>query len=124
MTLLLDTHVVLWWLEGAPLSDEALASVGRADTVVFVSAASAWEMGIKASLGKLRMPEDLGVRLEVERFTALAVTVAHGLEVATLPALHSDPFDRLLVAQARLEGLTLVTRDERLGAYGVPILAA
>jgi PIN domain nuclease of toxin-antitoxin system len=81
-------------------------------------------MGIKAALGKLRLPADFGAHLQAERFTQLPVRIAHGLEVAALPLLHTDPFDRLLIAQARLEGLTLVTRDERLAEYEVPIVAA
>jgi PIN domain nuclease of toxin-antitoxin system len=122
--LLLDTQVVLWWLDDAPMSRAAHAAIARASNIVCVSAASAWEIGIKVALGKLRAPDDLAELLRRERFAPLSVTVTHGLAVAELPPLHGDPFDRLLVAQARLEKLTLVTRDERLAAYGVEILAA
>ena len=124
MKLLLDTHVLLWWLEDAPLSRPAHAAISRASNIVCVSAASAWEIGIKAALGRLRAPDDLVSRVQAERFAPLSVTIAHGLAVGSLPTLHGDPFDRLLVAQARYEGLTLVTRDERLAEYGVPVLAA
>ena len=124
MKLLLDTHVVLWWLANAELSVEAHDAISRPSSIVCVSAASAWEIGIKVALGKLRVPGDLGAQLQSERFTQVPVRIAHGLEVARLPELHGDPFDRLLVVQARLEGLTLVTRDERLSEYGVPVLAA
>ena len=124
MKLLLDTHVLLWWLADDPLSraaDEAMRSPRNA---VCVSAASAWEIGIKVGLGKLRPPESLSTRLREERFTPLPVTVEHGLRVGELPLLHKDPFDRLLVAQAQLESLTIVTRDPRIARYDVPVLAA
>lgn len=124
MKLLLDTHVLLWWLAGEPMRQEATAEIRHPRSLVHVSAASAWEIGIKQSLGKLRLPDDLEERLRVERFTPLPVTVAHGLAVAGLPPHHRDPFDRLLVAQAQAEGLTLITRDPRLTAYGVATLAA
>jgi PIN domain nuclease of toxin-antitoxin system len=124
LKLLLDTHVLLWWLDDAPMSRAAHSAIARASNIVCVSAASAWEIGLKVGLGKLRAPDDLAGRLKTERFSPLSVTIAHGLAVADLPSLHGDPFDRLLVAQARLENLTLVTRDERLAGYGVDILAA
>ena len=124
MRLLLDTHVLLWWLDDVPLGRKAHDAISRASNVVCVSAASAWEIGVKVAIGKLRVPDDLEARLHDERFVPLPVTMAHGLGVASLPRLHGDPFDRLLVAQARHEGLTLVTRDERLAGYGVPLLVA
>ncbi|MFA6112218.1 MAG: type II toxin-antitoxin system VapC family toxin [Candidatus Latescibacterota bacterium] len=123
--LLLDTHVVLWWLDDpqqiAPKAREAIAD-GLND--VFVSAASAWEVAIKAALGKLQAPDDLEAALAEAGFTTLPITVRHALGVRELPDVHQDPFDRILVAQARIEGLTLVTRDPRLGQYGVTVLAA
>ena len=124
MKLLLDTHVLLWWLAEEPLEAGAREAIESPRNVVCVSAASAWEMGIKVGLGKLRPPESLSIRLREERFTPLPVTVEHGLRVGELPLLHKDPFDRLLVAQAQLEGLTIVTRDERIAQYDVETLAA
>ena len=124
MNLLLDTHVVLWWLGDQRLTDAAYAAIATPDNAVFVSAASAWEIGVKKALGKLRAPDDLEELLERERFMPLPVTIAHGLAVGSLPKVHGDPFDRLLVAQAGRESLTLVTRDERLGEYGIPIVLA
>jgi PIN domain nuclease of toxin-antitoxin system len=124
MKLLLDTHVVLWWLQNAPLRAEADEAIREPRNDVVVSAASAWEIGIKTALGKLRIPHDLDDLLAGERLTPMPVTIAHGLAAGTLPPIHTDPFDRLLVAQAQLEQLTIVTRDERLRDYGVPIIAA
>ena len=115
---------MLWWLANAPLRREAHDAIGQPANAVYVSAASAWEIGIKVALGKLSAPDDLVTQLQSKRLEALPVTIAHGLAVGSLPRVHSDPFDRLLVAQAQLESLTLVTRDERLAKYGVPILTA
>ena len=125
MKLLLDTHVLLWAL-GNPssLSPDARAAIENPRTPVLVSTASAWEIGVKVSLGKLRAPVDLAEQLRDKRFTPLPVSIAHGLRVGALPLHHRDPFDRLLVAQAQLEGLTIVTRDERIAAYDVETLAA
>lgn len=124
MRLLLDTHVLVWWLDDAPIEREARAAIENAKNPVCVSAASAWELGIKIGLGKLTPPERLASRLGEERFTPLPVTIEHGLRVGELPLHHKDPFDRLLVAQAQLEGLTIVTRDPRIALYDVETLAA
>ena len=125
MRLLLDTHALLWALEApASLTPDARAAIENPRNPVLVSAASAWEMGVKVSVGKLRAPRDLGDQLREKRFTTLPVTLEHGLRVGELPLLHRDPFDRLLVAQAQLEGLTIVTRDPRIAAYDVETLAA
>jgi PIN domain nuclease of toxin-antitoxin system len=91
---------------------------------VSVSAASVWEVGIKRALGKLQVPRDVLRALRDAGFEALPITWDHGLAAASLPPHHRDPFDRMLVAQARLEGLTLVTRDPIFAVYGVPVLAA
>ena len=125
MRLLLDTHVLLWWLaDDARLGVEARTAIAAGDAQVAVSAASAWEIAIKQRLGKLRAPDDLAAQLAQHRFVPLAVTVPHALRAEALPPVHDDPFDRMLVAQAELEGLTVVTRDADIGRYGVPILAA
>lgn len=124
MKLLLDTHVLLWWLGEEPITREARAAIESAKNPVCVSAASAWELGIKIGLGKLEPPERLSYRLSEERFLPLPVTIEHGLRVGELPPHHKDPFDRLLVAQAQLEGLTIVTRDPRIALYDVETLAA
>jgi PIN domain nuclease of toxin-antitoxin system len=122
--LLLDTQALLWWLgDDAHLDGSAAETIAEAEFVA-VSAASAWEIGIKQAIGKLTGPDDLSAELATNGFTELPVTVAHALAAGALPPHHSDPFDRMLVAQARLEGLTLVTRDDRLADYGVAHLRA
>jgi PIN domain nuclease of toxin-antitoxin system len=125
VTLLLDTHAFLWWLGDDPqLGATARSAVADPETLVLVSAASAWEIAVKRALGKLRAPGSISDWIVTAGFLELAISVAHAVRSAELEPLHRDPFDRLLVAQAELEGLTLVTSDERLAAYGVPTLAA
>ena len=91
---------------------------------VFVSAVSAWEIAIKRGAGKLKTPDDLEVQLAAAGFLPLPITLAHAAAVEHLPMHHRDPFDRMLVAQAHLEHLTLVTRDAALAAYGIDVLPA
>ena len=125
MNLLLDTHVVLWWLADAPeLGATARAAIADRGNVVQVSAVTAWEIVVKRALGKLEMPEDWEEALAEEPFTRLAVTWSHALRVGTLPDVHRDPFDRLLVAQAMAENLTLVSHDDILARYGIRLLRA
>lgn len=124
MRLLLDTHVLLWWFADEPLSDAADREIRAARNVVCVSAVSGAEIGVKTATGKLRTPPDLKGQLRKHRFTPLPITVEHGLLVGELPLHHRDPFDRILVAQAQLEGLTIVTRDPRISRYDVATLAA
>ncbi len=126
MNVLLDTHTFLWWLEDNPrLSPRAREVIANEDNTVFLSAASGWEITIKARLGKLRLTgtEDLE-RFVVEQmvanaFTALPVHLSHALHVCTLPLLHRDPFDRLLVAQSQLERMPIVTNDRWIQRYPV-----
>ncbi len=124
MRLLLDTHVVLWQLSGErELSQSAIAAIAAADDLLF-SVVSFAEIGIKAAVGKLVVPPDLQAKITDAGVRSLALAAAHGLAVAQLPTHHRDPFDRLLIAQAMTEGLTLVTADANFAAYGVPIVAA
>ena len=123
MNLLLDTHVLIWWDEGRRLSGAARRAIETADTV-YVSAASAWEVAIKTGLGRLRPTRTVGEAAEESGFLELPVTFRHAQRVSGLPALHRDPFDRLLVAQADLEGLTLVTRDPVFEQYTVELIEA
>jgi len=123
MRLLLDTHVVIWWDLGAPLSAEAHRAIMEADEVC-VSAVSEWEVAIKAGLGKIRSKRSIETVVRENGFTELPVLMRHAHRVRTLPTLHRDPFDRLLIAQAQAEGLRIVTRDEAVIAYAVPSLRA
>ena len=124
MRLLLDTHVAMWWTdERDDLLRDAQLAIARAD-LVYVSLASAWEVAIKIGAGKLRLPAPFEEGVRASGFTPLPITFAHTETVARLPRHHGDPFDRMLVAQAQVDGLTLVTRDRRLAAYRVPILWA
>lgn len=129
MKILLDTHVWLW-LQAAPerLSEHALAQLRDGANELYLSAASGWEIAIKHALGKLPLPEPperyVPSRLETSGMAALPVAMRHTLRVADLPDHHRDPFDRLLVAQAQLESMRLMTVDPRVGVYDVEILQA
>ena len=125
MNLLLDTHVLLWWLDDPlQLSEKARTAVAEGGNSVFVSAAAAWEITIKKSLGKLDAPDDLEEVMVEERFQPLPITIPHALAVVTLPPIHQDPFDRIQIAQAKLENLTLVTRDLFIQQYDLNLLEA
>jgi PIN domain nuclease of toxin-antitoxin system len=124
VSLLLDTHVVLWWLADDPqLPDEIKTRLDR-EPDVRVSAATIWEIAIKQALGKIVAPADLPERVRDTGFRELPVGFAHAMAAGRLPLIHTNPFDRMLVAQARCEGLTLVTRDPHCQQYDVPILPA
>lgn len=123
MKLLLDTHALLWWVtDAAALSRRARAAIAAPDNECLVSAASAWELAIKVSLGRLEvegaLSRFLSEQLAVNRFRALPVELAHAVRVASLPFHHRDPFDRLLVAQALEEGAAVVSADKVLSRYG------
>lgn len=123
--LLLDTNALLGWLFELPvLGKKARQLVRSENSTVFVSSVSAAEIAIKSALGKLEAPDDLEDALAASAFVQLPLTVRHGLGLRELPRLHGDPFDRLLVAQARCEGLTIVTSDKKLAAYDVSLVDA
>lgn len=125
MRLLLDTHVVLWWLGASErLSTQAEEAINNVESAVFVSAVTACEIAQKSVVGKLRFPDDLTEQISANDFTELPITARHALATTNLPLHHRDPFDRLLVAQAQCEGLTLVTANRKLTVYEVPILPA
>lgn len=125
MRLLLDTHTLLWVLSDLPrLRESARELIADRQNDVFVSAASAWEIAIKSGTGALRAPPELGAQLDAKAFSPLPITIVHGLHAGALPLHHRDPFDRMLVAQAQLEGLTIVTRDPNIPRYGVATLPA
>ena len=121
MNLLLDTNVLLWWFADSPRLSRDAREIITASPVVYVSAATTWEIEIKRTLGKLRAPPDLEGALSASHFVPLPITVPHSIAAAKLPRHHDDPFDRMLIAQANSEGLTLLTSDYRLRDYGVNI---
>ncbi|HLQ55190.1 MAG TPA: type II toxin-antitoxin system VapC family toxin [Streptosporangiaceae bacterium] len=124
MRLLLDTHALLWWLADEGLTTQARDAIADPANLVAVSAASAWEISIKKALGKLTAPDDLERQLQAGGLTPLPITIAHGTAAGRLPRHHEDPFDRMLIAQAFAEGLTIMTRDKRFDDYGVALLSA
>ena len=124
MKLLLDTHVVLWWrLDSPRLKRGARDAIATAD-LVWVSAVSGWEVAIKQGLGKLRLADPFASMVEASEFGELPVTLQHAEQLATLVSHHTDPFDRMLVAQAQVEGATLVTHDRRFQPYDIPVVWA
>ena len=125
MNLLLDTHTLIWALEGNPaLSVAARDAIVDGNNIVFVSAVSVWEISIKKALGKLEAPDTLLEEIERHRFTPLEITLEHGDRAGKLPPIHMDLFDRMLIAQTQSEQLTLVTRDVEIQKYQVQYLAA
>ena len=122
MKLLLDTHVALWWQrDDRRLGKAARRAIATAD-VVWVSAVSGWEVAIKMALGRLRLTEPFSVLIAADDFTELPLTLAHADALAALPSHHRDPFDRVLVAQAQVEGATVISHDRAFAPYGLPMI--
>jgi PIN domain nuclease of toxin-antitoxin system len=121
--LLLDTHALLWSV-GDPdhLSASAREVLGAGVVPAYVSAASVWEIAIKRASGKLKVPGDLLENVRAAEFGELSVSFEHATRAGALPPHHGDPFDRILVAQAQMQGLVMVTSDARIAAYDVPVL--
>ena len=127
MRLLLDTHVFLWWNEASPrLSRRARHLLSNPENKLYFSVVSAWEMALKVQSGKLGLPTAVSVyvpaRLNHYGMDALTVTLEHVLASSALPAHHRDPFDRMLIAQAQVEELTIVTHDKEFRKYAVEII--
>jgi PIN domain nuclease of toxin-antitoxin system len=127
MKVLLDTHTFLWWITDDPqLSMGARETMEDPDNELFLSAASGWEIAIKARLGKLKLPDDLqgfvSEQLRINAIQVLPIQMAHALRVYTLPDHHRDPFDRLLVAQSQLEQLPILTDDPQIAQYSVTVI--
>jgi PIN domain nuclease of toxin-antitoxin system len=123
MKLLLDTHILLWWLNQAQkLSPTEMETIANPDNLVFVSAVTAWEIVIKKMIGKLEAPDDLPAALAANNFLELPITIEHSQKLYRLPLHHQDPFDRMLVAQAMSADLTLMTRDPKLALYNIRII--
>ncbi len=125
MRLLLDTHIYLWWLDSPTLlADKARLAIANPRNVVFVSSVSIIEIAMKQANGKLKTTELPEAKLPECRFHELPVTIVHAAALRSLPPMPKDPFDRLLVAQALTEGLTLITRNLNLQRYDIPLIAA
>lgn len=124
MRLLLDTQILVWILvDDARLRRAIRATLQSADAI-HISTASIWEISIKRSQGRLTVPDDLLDRVRASTIEPLAVTIEHGWLAGGLPMIHADPFDRMIIAQAIAEGMTIVTSDRRMRDYGVPVIAA
>lgn len=127
MKLLLDTHVFLWWIAGDPRLPSKINEIIRnVENKLFLSAASGWEIAIKANLGRLQLPSELkdfiSEQLVINDIKSLPIQMKHALHVYTLPNYHRDPFDRLLVAQSQIENLPLITADAQIARYPVKII--
>ena len=127
MRVLLDTHAFLWWVtDDAHLSSRARAIIADGDNELFLSAASGWEMAIKTRLGKLHLPDNpasfVFEQLKINAIEPLAIQMTHALRVYSLPGHHRDPFDRILVAQAQVERMPIITADPQVAQYDVEIL--
>jgi PIN domain nuclease of toxin-antitoxin system len=124
VNLLLDTHTFIWWAAVDPrLPETARESIANPSNRVVVSAVSVWEISIKKAIGKLSFRHDVLNALARTGFESLDITPHHAHRAGSLPLHHADPFDRMLVAQAQIEGLVLVSQDRQLQPYGVPLLA-
>lgn len=125
MRLLLDTQVLIWTLRNPKrLSEQARNAITAGENRVFVSVASPWEMAIKTALGNLTPPDDLEAQLEDKSFELLPIALRHTRAVASLPRHHGDPFDRMLIAQAQVDGMTLITSDRQIKRYQVTLMPA
>ncbi|NKB23716.1 MAG: PIN domain-containing protein [Kiritimatiellae bacterium] len=123
MNLLLDTHILLWWLDDHPnLPNEAKQSIENPNHLIVVSVVTLWAIAIKASLGKIDVPTEFEAALDGEPFQQLAIKLYHAHAIRNLPAHHRDPFDRMLVVQTQQETLTLMTHDKQFSAYDLKLI--
>jgi PIN domain nuclease of toxin-antitoxin system len=123
MRVLLDTHALVWWVEGREkLSAAARERIEDSDNAVFVSAASAWELAIKMRLGKFKsreLSERLDEHIVEEGFEALSISIEHALRAGAFDSPHKDPFDRMLIAQAQVEDLSVISKDTAFDSFAV-----
>ncbi|MFT7035467.1 MAG: PIN domain nuclease of toxin-antitoxin system [Cyclobacteriaceae bacterium] len=125
MNILIDTHVLLWWLDDPKkLSSQAHQLIESLENNIFVSAAVVWEIIIKKSIGKLKAPDNLLEMLKDEGFISLPITELHAMRLEQLPPIHQDPFDRIQIAQALAEGFTMISKDEKILQYDLACLRA
>ena len=125
MSYLLDTHTLLWWLSENPiLSKQAKTIISTPKNLIFVSAVSAWEISIKKAIGKLEAPDDLEQAITYNNFTPLEITIKDGNLAGKLSNYHNDPFDRMLIAQAMNNNLTIITKDSKIPQYKVKTILA
>jgi PIN domain nuclease of toxin-antitoxin system len=123
MKILLDTHILIWWLSKASrLSQAEIDLITDSDNFIFVSAATAWEIAVKKMIGKLEAPDDLPAALAVNNFLELPITIEHSQKLYKLALHHNDPFDRIMIAQAISEDLTFMTRDAKIALYDIRIV--
>ena len=123
MNLLLDTHVALWWLDDSPsLSKKGRTLIADTDNLIVLSAVVIWEIRIKQALGKLEIPSNFYTVIKQQGFEMLPISPDHAYAVGDLPMVHRDPFDRMLLAQAKLENLSIVTHDTTFQRYGISVL--
>ncbi|MCK4541558.1 MAG: type II toxin-antitoxin system VapC family toxin [Spirochaetales bacterium] len=123
MNLLLDTHIILWWLsDDAQLSADHRDLLSDTGNLCLISSASIWEISIKQGLGKLKIPSNFLDVLKTQGFSELSVTWEHSKRVTDLPMHHRDPFDRMLIAQAQIEKLVLLSVDEQIKKYNVKVI--
>ena len=123
MKILIDTHILLWWLEASPrLAERGRKEIDSENNEIYVSCVSLWEIAIKTAIGKLKVPDGLSEVLKENAITVLPVLPPHVTSCSTVPALHSDPFDRMLVAQTLAEDMTLMTHDKQISAYAISCL--
>jgi PIN domain nuclease of toxin-antitoxin system len=121
VNLLLDTNALIWWVTGTPMANGVEVDIADPEVPVSVSPVSIWEIAIKQAVGRLRVDGRVIDHVEEGGFVPLPISLAHGERAGGLPLHHKDPFDRMLIAQAQLEGLTIVTRDLAFDAYEVPV---
>lgn len=125
MRILLDSHILLWWLENpSRLHPSTRSAINNPENEAYFSAASLWELGLKRAKGKLKFRDGIAETLTEDGFQALSITVAHAERSIKLPPIHHDPFDRLLIAQAIQEGLVIATRDRMMLQYCTNVIEA
>jgi len=125
MRLLLDTHIFLWWMADDPtLGRIARSAIAAPENELFLSVISIWEIGLKKAANRLQAPDNVEEEIKRRGIAALAITVPHVVAAPRLPKIHGDPFDRMLIAQAQIEKLTIITRDRAFAKYDVAVLKA